>query len=73
MTGNDIGDEGAIILSKILQVSTTLKSLDLKRVDNEKRGEGKGKIRNIKTGLQSIRLEMKEQKQWVKCWRQTPH
>ena len=31
MTGNEIGDEGAMAMSEMLKVNTTLKSLDLRR------------------------------------------
>ena len=37
MTGNDIGDEGAIALCDGLKVNTTLISLDLRCEEDEKR------------------------------------
>ena len=41
MTGNQIGDEGAKVMSEMLKVNTTLTSLDLGGEDERKKNEEK--------------------------------
>ena len=59
MTDNEIGDEGAKSLGEMLQVNTTLTSLDLGSEEEE------GKERKIKNEMmieqQTMGLEVKEQ------------
>ena len=69
-TGNKISVEGAKALSTMLQANTTLTSLNLRsKKEEEKRKNNKEMIFK----KQIIRLELKEQHWWVKCFKWTPH
>ena len=61
MADKKIGDEGAKAMSEMLKVNTALKELYL--ISEEERKGRRERKRKRKNEWQTIRLEMKEQKQ----------
>ena len=57
-------------MSEMLKTNTTLTSLNL---ECDEKGRKIKRNREMKNDLQIMLLEMKEQNQWLKCWRQTKH
>ena len=66
LSDNQIGYEGVKTISEMLQVNTTLTSLNLSGQEKTKSRKKKQEMMN---DLQTTKSEKKEQKHWVKCFR----